>query len=194
MIIHLHNVVKRPQRRSRRPRHHLAGALSPGSSHRPSLSLHRPENSYNPSSLPQERTSTAALATTDTTISSGFPMARRSGHATARASSTFSAPHQSSGRWHYPTAPRFSISPISPSSPRGSTFDAAAASSKQVGSPLLISIHIIPLRSPYQSPPASLHPPRWRDSHRPQAYISIILPGSHFPFPLRWLCPSFSLT
>lgn len=94
-------------------------------------------------------------------------MAPRSGHVTAKASYTSSARPPSSGRWHYPTAPKFSISQISPSSPRGSTFDEGAASSKQV-SP---SSRGIPrYRSP---PPTSSHPSRRDEIRIHQVYIPI---------------------
>ena len=117
-------------------------------------------------------------------------MAPRSDHATARASFTSSGPRRSSGRWHYPTAPKFFTSPISLSSPRGSTFGAGAALLKQVGSPFL--------HPSWHSPsplPTHVLAPRLHDEIRlTKPIFSKISPVPVFHFPSSRSCSPFSLT
>ena len=103
----------------------------------------------------------------------------------AGVSSMFCAPHQSFGQWRCPTAPKFSISLTSPSSPRGSTSDAGATSSKQVASPLASFRYPSPPRA-MVSPRIILHLPRLDDELRVhQVYVPI--DPSSISLLLRWL-------
>ncbi len=139
-------------------------------SHAPRL-----ETSCNHYSSHPARISTADSATIVTMTLSASPMAPRSVHPAARASSTCYAQHPSSGQRLSLTVPRSCTSPTSHSSPHSSTSGAAVESSRQV-SPRLVTQPILPF---------SLLQVRVLIESPERNWLSIILP---LRYTLRWFC------